>query len=272
MNIPPFWVRERRIIGKHSIRLRGWSTISQQEAEARLAERAALWQQYLSQPASAVGVERFRAALRCLDEVSSPYSAAILEPVEQQVSAADIITRNRYGCLVLNSVSHCFLDVDRFPGGFWAFLFGGKDKEEQRLIRAIQQLCAQDASLSVRLYRTAHGWRVMVRAEGLVLGSAKESSLFEALHVDALYANLCRRQMCWRARLSPKPFYRGLKRYPAPLSSRLRADEWIAEYERKTAGLAVCRLVDVFGPAWMDDIIELHDCATGARRSDIELA
>lgn len=272
MNIPPFWVRERRNIGSLRIRLRGLSAVSQEEAEARLAERARLWESYLSQPASIADVDQFRAELRRLDDVSSPYSAAILEPVEQQVSAADIITRNRYGSLVLNSVSHCFLDVDCFPGGFWASLFGGKDKEEQRLIRAIQRLCEHDSTLSARLYRTAHGWRVMVRAEGLSLGSEKESALFKALHVDTLYARLCRRQMCWRARLSPKPFYRGLKRYPSLLSSQERADEWIAEYERRVAGLAVCRLVDVFGPAWMDDIIELHDSATGARRADVELA
>ena len=272
MNIPSFWVREHRVIAGLRVRLRGISAHSQQEAEALMAERARLWEAFLSAPAASADVETLRAELRRLDGESSPYSAAILEPIEQQLDESNIITRNRYGCLVLNSVSLCFVDVDRFRRGFWASLFGGRAKEEQALIAAIKKECEADATLSARLYRTAHGWRVMLRGQGLSIGSAREAELFAALQADPLYARLCRSQLCWRARLSPKPFRRGLKRYPIPQYAQQRADEWIAAYEKATAGLGVCRLVDCFGPAMNDAMVELHDTATLARKADMQLA
>ncbi|MBQ2380658.1 MAG: hypothetical protein II295_09760 [Akkermansia sp.] len=271
MNIPSFWVRERRMIAGLRVRLRGISGHSQQEAEALLAERARLWELFLSSPAASVDVEAFRAELRRLDGDDSPYSAAILERIEQQADEFNIVTRNRYGCLVLNSVSLCFVDVDRFRRGFWASLFGGRAKEEQALIAAIKKECESDATLSACLYRTAHGWRVMLRGQGLSVGSEREAELFAALQADPLYAKLCRSQLCWRARLSPKPFRRGLKRYPVPQCAQQRADDWIEAYEKATAGLAVCRLVDCFGPALNDAIVELHDTATLARKADLQL-
>ncbi len=271
MNIPPYWVRERRLICGMQVRLRGISAHSQQDAEARLAERARLWQEFLALPASQADALRFREALRQLDGSPEPYSAAILEPVEQQPDAQNIITRNRYGCLVLNSVSLCFADVDRFRAGFWASLFGNKKKEEAALVAFLRRLCAADESLSARLYRTAHGWRVILRGAGLTVGSVREDRLFEALQCDPLYRKLCRSQLCWRARLSPKPFYRGLKRYRQPANAQLRAQEWVEAYEKATAGVAVCRLLETFGPALHDPMVELHDAATLALKPDLEL-
>lgn len=272
MNIPTYWIRERRMIEGRRIRLRGISADSQQDARERMEARARLWQQLLTAPAGSVPVEAFRAELRRLDGEASPYSSAILEPIEQQPDADNIITRNRYGSLVLNSISLCFVDVDRFRCGFWASLFGGKIREEQALLEAVRRECAADCTLSARVYRTAHGWRVMLRGEGLSIGSAREAELFSALQADPLYAELCRKQLCWRARLSPKPFYRGLKRYPLAQSSAHRPEEWIAAYEKATAGLAVCRLLDSFGPPLHDAIVELHDTFTLARKCDLELA
>lgn len=270
MNIPPYWVKERRLIAGRQVRLRGMSADSQQEAEARLEQRAQLWQAYLS--GSGLPLEQLCAGLRELDGCGEPYSAAILEPVEQQPDAHNIVTRNRYGSLVLNSVSLCFADVDCYRRGLWAHLFPSPAREQRQLMAAIRTLCEKSPELSARLYRTAHGWRVILREPGLVVGSRREEELFAALQADPLYVNLCRRQLCWRARLSPKPFYRGLKRYPALCSAQQRADEWIAEYERATRGLAVCRLVETFGPTLRDSMVELHDAATRALTPDLELA
>ena len=272
MNIPPFWVRERREILGRRIRLRGLSHHSQQEAEELMAERARMWHDFLSGVGSADRAEAFRAGLRQLDACSEPYSAAILEPIEQQPDAHNIITRNRYGCRVLNTVSLCFVDVDRFRGGFWSSLFGGRSKEGALLAQALRALCEKDSGLSARLYKTAHGWRVILKGERLAIGSAREDELFAALQADPMYTKLCRSQRCWRARLSPKPFYRGLKRYPLPQHAGERADEWIAAYEKATSGLAVCRLVDCFGPTLRDPMVELHDAETQALKPDMELA
>ena len=271
MKIPAFWVKERRMIAGRQVRLRGVSPDSQKEAEQRLEQRAQLWQRYLSSPGS-MPLEQFCAELRRLDDCREPYSAAILEPVEQQVDSADIVTRNRYGCLVLNSVSLCFADVDCYRRGLWARIFPNPAREQRQLTAAIRSLCEQSLELSARLYRTAHGWRVMLREPGLTVGSARELELFTALQADPLYVKLCRRQLCWRARLSPKPFHRGLKRYPMPDSALQRADEWIAAYEVATHRLATCRLVETFGPPLRGEVVELHDTATRALTPDLELA
>lgn len=271
MKIPTYWVKERRMIAGRAVRLRGLSTDSQHEAEQRLEERARLWQDFLNH-VPGVTPERLRAELRRLDECSLPYSAAILEPIVQQADSHNIVTRNRYGSLVLNSVNLCFADVDSFRRGLWAHLFPSKVREQQQLIAAIQHLCEQSPELSVRLYRTAHGWRVMMSEPGLTVASSRESELFIALQADPLYVKLCRRQLCWRARLSPKPFHRGLKRYPSLRSAQQRADEWIAAYESATSGLGVCRLIDTFGPPLRHPMATLHDEATRALTPDLELA
>ncbi len=271
MKIPQYWVRERRLIAGRQIRLHGISADSQQEAEQRLEQRACLWQEFLT-AAPGMPIEKFRSELRRLDECSSPYAATIFEPIEQQPDCYNIITRNRYGCLVLNSVSLCFVDVDRFRLGVWARLFPSQAKEQEQLSYAISKLCAEAPELSARLYRTAHGWRVILRDSGLTVGSTRESELFAALQADPLYVKLCRKQLCWRARLSPKPFYRGLKRYPSPLSSQQYApQEWIAAYTAATANLGVCRLVDTFGGPLRDPMVELHDTMTRALVPDLAL-
>ena len=42
-------------------------------------------------------------------------------------------------------------------------------------------------------------------------------------------------------------------------------------YEKATAGVAVCRLLETFGPALHDPMVELHDAATLALIPDLEL-
>lgn len=273
MNIPRCWKKEIRTIAGHQVRLRGISEFSKQDAAARLEERARLWEMFFRSVSQGLqpALARLQTGIRFLDGAADNYCAPILEPIEYRIDEHNIVTRNRYGCLVLNSDTLCFADVDCFSGGFWADLFGGKVGQQRRLMKAIEKLCAEDAGLSVRLYRTLHGWRVILRGNGLTPGSAREAQLFASLQTDPLYVKLCRSQCCWRARLSPKPFHLGLRRYPHPQSSEQRAEEWINSYERKTAHLATCRLLEVYGPALRDEIIERHDAATLARHSDYQL-
>lgn len=274
MKIPPFWVKERREIAGQTFRLHGLSFESQEDARRRLEEKVVLWQDMLEAPPGVdlQMVSELRQELRRLDECNHPYSAAILEPIEQLLDEENIITRNRYGCQVLNSERVCFADVDRFSRGLWAALFPSREKDEQKLIKAIGKLCRESSSLSARLYRTAHGWRVMLKEPALTLLSEREAYLFKALHADPLYVKLCSTQRCWRARLSPKPFHRGLKRFPSMLDSQQKAVEWVAAYEQVTAGLGVCRLVETFGPVLDDPVVELHDAATRALTPELVLA
>lgn len=278
MKIPPYWVREKRVVRGREVKLFGASFDSIAAAQASLAERARLWEAYLAQPSVSPAVfADFTAALRALAALpgEDTYSAAVLEPVIAAPDEQNLVTRNRYGALVLNSTSLCFVDVDHFRGGGLLRFLGLGKKPEQLLLEAAEKLCRQDDSLSARVYRTARGWRVALQGQGLSLGSAREAQLFLALQADPLYVNLCRKQACWRARLSPKPFHMGLPRFPYLTDSTQAPQQmaaWVEQYEARTAPYAVCRLLDAFGPAWRSPILELHDSHTRALTPDLPLA
>lgn len=278
MNIPCFWIRERRLFANGTrVRLRGVSNSSMEEAREKLEERARLWEQLLGEPnVSGNVIETFRHCLRQLDgNDDGSYSACILEPVEQRFDPENIVTRNRYGSLVLNSTRLCFADVDDFPPcglkqRLEAMFLGVR--AEQRLMDALRDMGQREESFGARVYRTAHGWRLILR--GVELGSERQRRLFAALNVDRLYSKLCDSQRCWRARLSPKPFHLGLPRFPQPEESSGALEAiaaWVSRYEERTAHLAVCRLIDTVGRDISDPVLDYHDRMTRARESDLTL-
>lgn len=278
MNIPTFWIKERRRLSDGTcVHLRGVSNSSMDEARAKLEERARIWEQLLSHPkASREAIDDFRRSLRRLDgHDEGPYSAGILEPIEQRLDDKNIVTRNRYGSLVLNTTRLCFADVDHFPPRGLrqrlAALFHGK-RAEQRLLEALDAISRSDEHFGARLYRTAHGWRIILRK--VELGSEQQRRLFADLNVDPLYTKLCDSQQCWRARLSPKPFHLGLPRFPR-LADSLGAPEvmadWVTRYEERTAQLAVCRLIDTVGRSIADPVLDYHDRTTQALKGDLPL-
>lgn len=280
MRIPPYWVRETRELpqGKGVMHLQGTSQVSMSDAAHRLEKRAAL---RLSFAAGKMGVEELRAALRALDgheESAEGYTADICEPIVQKLDEDNIVTRNRYGALVLNTTSLCFADVDRVSGGFLnaiARLFGGGKSDESILIERVQALCAANDNLSVRLYRTAAGFRLVLAGDYLALDAATLFALFRSLDVDPLYSKLCEKQGCFRARLTPKPSRVGVKSAPRCMDSATAADvlaAWVPAYEAACKPYAVCRLVECFGRPISHPALTLHDELTGARQIDIRLA
>lgn len=266
MNIPPYWVRAERRIGDYTCRLNGFSHSSMQAAWKMLQQHADIMQKFFASTPTAASAQRMRAALRKLrGQDGDTYEACLLEPVWRAVNAENIITRNRYGALVINSTDTCFADVDTAPASLWELvkgLFGAGTPPERRLLDVMRQIHVEHPDLSMRLYRTAKGWRVLLSGAGVELGSPLVDTLFSRLHVDPLYSGLCRRQACWRARVSPKPWRLNLPRCPRPASSEeapAALAEWVQEYERACEGRAVCRLVESFGPRMQGEIPALHD-------------
>ena len=254
MRIPPYWICERRVVRGKYVRKYYISDVSLEDA--RLSRTPAAQ----------------------LVESADSYHTPIYEPVLAVSDDCNVVTRNHYGCRVLNTTSVCFADVDTVPntvGNRIRAIFGKGLTPEERLLATIRSLTGQDSTLGVRVYRTVHGWRLVLAGQGISLQSPRMQQLFRLLNVDACYARLCRLQRCWRARISPKPFFRGLKRFPFPLHSDWESDSaavaWVQNYETATAGLAVCRLIAEIGAPINDPIVNWHDEATSAMNHNLKL-
>lgn len=279
MRIPRYWVRETRELPHGGVmRLHGTSQFSMSDAGRRLEKRAALRLDFAE---GKMSVAELRAALRSLagqDENAEGYAADICEPIEQELDENNIVTRNRYGALVLNSADLCFADVDHVSNSLMnvlAHLFGGGKSDEEILIERIRSLCAAEDSLGVRLYRTAAGFRLVLAGQGISLGSPRLETLFRTLDTDPLYRDLCERQGCFRARLTPKPSRVGLKAAPPCMDSATAAEvlaDWVPAYEAACKPYAVCRLVECFGRPVSHPALTLHDELTGASHPDSRLA
>ena len=107
MRIPPYWRKEKHV-GRdwHGREVCywawGWSFQSEAEAHDEAVARAK---------------RRFdagdrREARSDYDYLEYPLREEIVETLAQDGELSALITRNRYGCLVLNTARACFVDVD----------------------------------------------------------------------------------------------------------------------------------------------------------------
>ena len=202
------------------------------------------------------------------------------------------VTRNVYGCEVLNTAAIMFVDVD-LPGASTgetlarAFrgLFGKAgpsrvDREQGALLGKLRAMVAEDPGRGVRVYRTRGGLRCLMTQSRMDPGSEAALKSMEALGADPLYVKLCRTQGCFRARLTPKPWRCKMPplriRYPWPDDAAAqKVKTWCAEYSRKAQGFATCELIEHLGNPAMDAeiarVVEFHDRATRVG-SNLELA
>ena len=110
MLIPKFWERAnysgRDRVGRHiAFNVWGWSNESAADAKTKATRRV---KQVFEKCANE---EKLRNDYDYLDQ---PLREEIVETIADDGDQTVVITRNRYGALVLNSASVCFVDVD-FP-------------------------------------------------------------------------------------------------------------------------------------------------------------
>ena len=139
---------------------------------------------------------------------------------------------------------------------------------------------AQRRGLSVRIYETAAGYRLLITNTRFKPGSADAEALLTDFGSDPLYIRLCRMQESFRARLTPKPWRSHLPSLPVrfPFETAAEKDRyrrWEAEYNSKTALYATCRYVTTLGPGTVvpefNELIQYHDHETKAA-SGVQLA
>ena len=260
----------------------GWSDKSAVEAEQMGCERAGR------------ALERM---LRGEAPLPYPYGQNPLrEEVLQKIKGVDgeieaVITRNSYGCRVLNATTLMFIDIDftekdprEAMGAKLGRLFGKKmpaeDPRETRLLAEIEKRMGDEPEIGARIYRTKAGMRLFFTHRPFQPTAEEAMRWMEALGADPLYIRLCKSQQCFRARLSPKPWRCGMHVFPAvyPWADdkiRSRFTQWENKYLKTAESYATCRFIKHIGEKQahesLSHLISLHDRETRAT-SDLKLA
>ncbi len=260
MNIPRYWAKTQahlRIGGQRTDYLStfiGHSDRSDEEALKRARERVAAVQARIDNQSTGHAAE---------------YEVCIREEIVKELSSDAVVTRNRYGAEVLNCARLIMIDVDKPPAqGLWGQLFSpDKRPLKVRILDHLRRtISALDQQIGYRIYETHSGFRVIISGIKMAPKERAELKLFEAMNSDPLYAMMCRRQDCYRARLTPKPHRIQQKpiRLQVPYDDEMRStlSTWVQAYDERSRGYAVCRLVDVIGPDAEDDVIRYHDQRT----------
>ena len=212
MKIPRYWTKEDYSGVNHkgqelSVTAWGWSTESLAAAKQHAIERA---QKIIEKMAG--GME-----LQWYDYLEHPLREEIIDSVRQGDNEIAIITRNRYGALILNSADVCFVDVD-FPRikangileGICLLFSSSKKQQKAQIIREetlqfVQDWARANPQRSFRIYRTFAGLRLLFTDSLYDPASEQVRHLLQELKSDSLYCRLTEKQQCFRARLSPKP-------------------------------------------------------------------
>lgn len=108
---------------------------------------------------------------------------------------------------------------------------------------------------SVRLYRTPGGFRLLAMHRLFAPDEPDLAETFQAMGADPIYATMCLRQQCFRARLSAKPWRIGIHdhiqpdRGGWPFAQGWEAPRaaWVAHYEKIAKDYAACRYTETLG-------------------------
>lgn len=277
MNIPPFWAKSQ-YQGESSAKsdpvvAHGWSFSSLQEAKEDALARAKRVFDLLAHDQKPPLYEYH----------DRPIREEILKQISDAGSPIALITRNRYGALVLNCSNVLFVDVDfpkAKPEGIieslaWVFCSEKRTNKQQLLIqqtiRQIEEWAQNHPLHSFRLYRTREGLRLLFTDKLYDPKSTETANLFQELHADPLYAKLTQKHECFRARLTAKPWRCNCPKPPSTfpwdnpeIEKKFR--QWEAMYTKCDADYKVCELIREFGsPASLSTIttiLQVHDRAS----------
>jgi hypothetical protein len=154
-------------------------------------------------------------------------------------------------------------------------LRGGR---ERVALERVRRFVAAHPGWRLRVYRTPAGLRLLALHRRFDPREDAVRACFDALGVDPLYARMCLRQNCFRARVTPKPWRMGLPRLHPPYSAAWRPEHaalpmrraWVESYDREAQGYAACRYLETLGGGATDADAEsvrvLHDLLCQAER------
>lgn len=250
--------------------------------------------------------EARRAAQAAAEQLAASFAAGRLsnrygygdrpmrEPVLREMhdrwgKVTSVVTRNSYGCQVLNCAVALFVDVDFPPqkqksGGLLGGLFGrrgaGADDPEKAAVARAAAWAQSNRGWNWRIYRTKAGLRLLATHALFDPADPLCERVFSAVDADPLYRRLCQTQKCFRARLTPKPWRCKVPHVPArwPFEDAAQEREfgnWEVQYEAACKNKATCRLLDKGSGevhAELREMVALHDDMTRALSPELELA
>ena len=167
---------------------------------------------------------------------ASVYSLGPTEPVTELIRPSEAwIIRCKYNSEVLVTTGGSALPMIDIDLPFYDLPLAGIEK----------QLHKTELKLQLRVYETAHGFRLLVESQVLSPEGSVYQHLAKSLGCDSSYLHLCQQQNCYRARLTPKP--------------------------EAEAGARVCRYLGTISTIEsglideaLADLVQLHDERTGA--------
>lgn len=275
-----------------------WSDSSEQDAQQRASTAAQEAAHRMESGAAPEGGYGY---------LDNPPREEILEEITgEDGQTIATVTRNSYGSLILNTDSMMFIDVDvESDSGFSAsggilsklvsLLSGSGRRRKKAQVSSefviahgragyaedeaamqvpegptgrIAQAAAMFPADTFRLYQTAAGYRIMLVNRPVSPTSDECKRILASFDADPLYARLCEKQECFRARLTPKHWRCELPgppcRYPLRNASEERVyDEWITQYEQVIEPYATCQFLQQFGPGESHPelaiLIQVHD-------------
>ena len=117
-----------------------------------------------------------------------PLMEEIIESVNNNVDECNnIITRNRYGALILNSTELLILDIDYKiqKRSLISRLFGHKSEEsEENQLNHLKKQLMTFPEISFRIYKTAAGFRAIATNRVFHPLSDKIKRLMQAINID----------------------------------------------------------------------------------------
>lgn len=278
MHFPKYWNTARY----KSLTAWGWSDESLADAANRAGGRLARMRDWLARGGQANPAQRY----------GYPDGRPLREEVLREFRDGDgtlraAITRNSYGCLVLNTTNLMFVDVDEpaaKESSFLAGLFGFRKPDKGRRpdaftnqgLARVNDWVSRFPGWGWRVYRTRAGLRLMATHQPVSTADALCQTAFEVFEADPLYRKLCVTQNCFRARLTPKPWRCDLDkprdRWPwLEEKAVARFRKWESKYAEAVECRATCNLLGQFGNPEFDPalqgLVTLHDQATRAESS-----
>lgn len=273
MHFPKYWTTAH----ENNLSAWGWSDESLAHASGKAQERLARIRDWLAREGKPALQERYG------------YDRPMREEVLREFRAEDgtrhaAITRNSYGCLVLNTTDLMFVDVDApeaKESSFLAGLFGFRKPAKERqpdeflnqVMARVNDWVSRWPNWGWRVYRTGAGFRLLATHQPIGSEDAMCRTAFEVFEADPLYRKLCATQKCFRARLTPKPWRCDMDkprgRWPwANEKTEARFRKWEAKYAEAAERYATCSLMGQFGSPDFDprlrELVALHDQATRA--------